>query len=372
LSDRTGRNEPEARLLLEHPRFLEELPKTDLHLHLDGSLRLETLQDLAHLQGVTLPASGAAALRESLASGTRTGSLEKYLKAFDVTLSVLQEPEALRRVAREIVEDARRDGVRYVEVRFSPILHLQRGHTMHAILERVLLGLEEGSKATGVLSGTIVCGMRHIDPKESERLAELAVAYKSRGVVGFDLAGAEQDNPAKRHREAFYIIRNNNVNCTCHAGEGYGAASIHQAIHYCGAHRIGHGTRLREDADLMSYVNDRRIPMEICLSSNLQTGLVDRLEDHPFPFYYEQGLRVTLNSDNTLVSATTMTREYRLAVEAFRLGIADVRKIVLNGFKSTFLPFPKKVALLTKVLDEMDELIAVTFGPIHVPPRDHF
>ena len=370
--DRIEQNEREAVMILEHPSFLRELPKTDLHLHLDGSLRVETLQELARTQSITLPVETELELRRQLTPETRPGSLEKYLEAFVITLSVLQEPENLRRVSREIVEDAAQDGVRYVEVRFSPILHLERGYAIETILEGVLAGLAEGSSATGIHSGTIICGMRHIDPKVSEKLAELAVAYKSKGVVGFDLAGAEQDFPAKHHREAFYIIRNNNVNCTCHAGEGYGPASIHQAIHFLGAHRIGHGTRLREDPDLMSYVNDRRIPMEICLSSNLQTGLVERLEDHPFPFYYRQGLRVTLNSDNTLVSATTMTREYRLAVEAFRLGIADVRKIVVNGFKSAFLPFPKKAALLTQVLDEMDGLIARTFGANYVPPRDHF
>ena len=370
--ERNEQSEREARMILEHPTFLRELPKTDLHLHLDGSLRVETLQDMARNQSIPLPVETELELRKHLTPETRPGSLEKYLEAFVVTLSVLQEPENIRRVAREIVEDAAADGVRYVEVRFSPILHRERGYTMESILEGVIQGLADGTEATGVLSGTIICGMRHIDPRLSETLAELAVAYKTRGVVGFDLAGAEQDYPAKHHREAFYIIRNNNVNCTCHAGEGYGPASILQAIHYCGAHRIGHGTRLREDPDLMAYVNDRRIPMEICLSSNLQTGLVDRIEDHPFPFYYKQGLRVTLNSDNTLVSATTMTREYRLAVEAFRLGVADVRKIVLNGFKSAFLPFTKKAALLTQVLDEMDGLIARTFGTQYVPPRDHF
>jgi adenosine deaminase len=366
------KRERESRMILEHPVFLRSLPKTDLHLHLDGSLRLATLGDLAREQGVALPAGDDAGLRERVVCGEGAGSLEKYLEAFDVTLSVLQEPEALHRVAREIVEDASRESVRYLEVRFSPILHLKNGHSTGQILEAVLAGLEDGSRETGVLSGTIVCGIRHMPPEDGIELAHLAVAYRSRGVVGFDLAGAELDFPAKHHREAFYIIRNHNVNCTCHAGEGYGPASIHQAIHYCGAHRIGHGTRLREDPELMAYVNDRRIPLEMCLTSNLHTGLVDRIEDHPFRFYHEEGLRVTLNSDNTLVSDTQMTREYRLAVEAFDLGIADVRKIVLNGFKSAFLPFRKKAAILTQVLDEMDGIIARTFGPSFVPPRDHF
>ncbi len=364
--------DPETALLLEHPTFLREIPKTDLHIHLDGSLRLETVRELAREQGVELATQSEAQLRERLVCGDACESLEEYLVAFDTTLSVLQEPQAVRRVAREVVEDAARENVRYVEVRFSPILHLQGGYEMHQILEAVLAGLQEASEATGTLTGAIVCGMRNLPPERTMALADLSVEYKSRGVVGFDLAGAEKDYPAKDHVEAFYKILNNNINCTCHAGEGYGPPSISQAIHYLGAHRIGHGTRLHEDPDLMAYVNDHRIPMEICLSSNLQTGVVSRLQDHPFRLYHDEGLRVTLNTDNTLVSATTITNEYRLAVEAFGLGIPDVRKLVLNGFKSTFLPFRKKVALLTRVLDELDGIIARTYGSKHVPPRDHF
>jgi adenosine deaminase len=278
----------------------------------------------------------------------------------------------MRRVAREVVEDAGKDNVRYIETRFSPILHLQGGHTEREILEAVLEGLEEGERNSDVVSGAIVCGMRNIHPRKSKELAQLAVDYKGKGVVGFDLAGAEKDYPAKDHIEAFYRILNNNVNCTCHAGEGYGPESIHQALHYCGAHRIGHGTRLHENPDLMHYVNNHRIPLEICLTSNLLTGAVARIEDHPFSIYFEHGLRVTLNTDNTLLADTTATQELRRAVEAFGLGVADVRRLVLNGFKSTFQPFHKKVSLMTRVLDEMDGIIARTFGAKHVPPRDHF
>jgi len=364
--------EIESRMILEHPEFLRSLPKTDLHLHLDGSLRLATIQELAAEQGVRLPADSEHELREHLVCGNACESLEEYLRAFGITLSVLQRPDALRRVAREVVEDAAAENVRYLEVRFSPILHLEEGCTDREILEAVIAGLAEGSEATGVIAGTIICGMRNIDPEKSKELAQLAVDYKDKGVVGFDLAGAEKDFPAKHHREAFYTILNNNVNCTCHAGEGYGPESISQALHYCGAHRIGHGTRLHEDADLLAYVNNHRIPLEICLTSNLQTGLVQVLKDHPFGFYYDQDLRVTLNTDNTLVSATTVTREYRLAVGAFTLGIADVRKVVVNGFKSAFLPMKKKTGLLTHVLDEVDGIISRTFGPQHVPTRDHF
>ena len=362
----------ETRMILDHPTFLQEIPKTDLHLHLDGSLRLSTVEDLAREQGVELKAKSADDLMQKLVCGDSCESLEEYLEAFDITLSVMQRPEACRRVAREVVEDAASQNVRYVEVRFSPILHIQDGFGMREILDGVLAGLEEGSRNTGVITGAIICGMRNIHPRKSKELADLAVEYKGKGVVAFDLAGAEKDYPAKDHVEAFYRILNNNVNCTCHAGEGYGPESIHQAIHYCGAHRIGHGTRLHEDPDLMDYVNNHRIPLEICLSSNLQTGVVSRLEDHPFRRYFDENLRVTLNTDNTLMSATDITQEYRLAVEAFGLRIQDVRKLVLNGFKSTFLPLKRKVSLLTQVLDELDGIISRTFGPGYIPPRDHF
>ena len=362
----------ETDLILEHPTFLRQIPKTDLHLHLDGSLRLSTVKELAVQQGVELKVKNEEDLRRRLVCGDSVESLEEYLEAFDITLSVMQDPDACRRIAREVVEDAAQENVRYMEVRFSPILHLQRGHPMHEILEAVLAGLEDGSRKTGVLTGAIVSGMRNVHPRKSKEMAELAVTYKNRGVVAFDLAGAEKDYPAKDHAEAFYRILNSNVNCTCHAGEGYGPESIHQAIHYCGAHRIGHGTRLHEDPDLMDYVNNHRIPLEICLTSNLHTGLVNDLRDHPFKLYYDEGLRVTLNTDNTLMSETTITNEYRVAVEAFRLGIPDVRKVVLNGLKSTFLPLKSKVAHLTRVLDELDGIISRTFGKDYVPPRDHF
>ena len=359
-------------MILEHPDFLRSLPKTDLHLHLDGSLRVETVEALARDQGMELTSDGSGDLSQVLVSGRKCDSLEEYLRAFETTLSVLQEPDAVRRAAFEVVQDAAGDNVRYVEVRFSPVLHLENGHSEREILEAMIAGLKAGSSDTGVQSGAIVCGMRNIDPEASQKLARLAVDYKDQGVVGFDLAGAEEDFPAKDHIEAFYTILNNNVNCTCHAGEGYGPESIHQAIHYCGAHRIGHGTRLHEDQDLLAYVNNHRIPLEICLSSNLQTGLVADIQDHPFRRYYNQGIRVTLNSDNTLVSNTNMTREYRLAVEAFQLGISDVRKILINGFKSAFLPIKNKMALLSQVSNEIDGLVAGTFGPEFVPPRDHY
>ncbi|MCA9728080.1 MAG: adenosine deaminase, partial [Candidatus Eisenbacteria bacterium] len=334
--------EPEKRTPMNVPSSLiHDLPKTDLHCHLDGSLRPATLLELARSQGVTLPSDDPEELKSHL-TPPPGGDLVDYLELFDLTLSVLDTEDSLSRVAFELAEDAARENVRYLEVRFAPNLHQKRGLTLEAILDAVLAGLRRAEREYRIRTGVLLCGIRHIDPKVSLRLAELAVAYKGRGVVGFDLAGAEKDWPAKDHLEAFYLIRNENINVTVHAGEAFGAPSIHQAIHYCGAHRIGHGTRLREDPDLLNYVNDHRIGVEVCLTSNLQTGVVGSFEEHPFRDYFNRGLRVSLNTDNRLMSGTSVTQEIMLAIETFSLSLADVRKILIHGFKSAFLPHAEK------------------------------
>ena len=251
--------------------LLNRLPKVELHCHLDGCLRPESMLEVADQDRISLPLNNVAELDSFLRIGKKRGTLEDYLKRFDITLSVMQTPESLTRFAYELIEDVARENVRYLEVRYSPILHTKHGMTLEEAVESVLLGLKNGEKDFGVKSGIIVCGIRSISPAISLKLADLSVQYKNRGVVGFDLAGAEENFPAKEHREAFYLIRNNNINATIHAGEAYGPASIHQAIHQCGANRIGHGTRLKEDKDLMQFVNDHRIPLEICLTSNWQT-----------------------------------------------------------------------------------------------------
>ena len=211
-----------------------------------------------------------------------------------------------------------------------------------------------GALADGkVQRGVLICGIRHMSPDTSIRLAELCVAYKNRGVIGFDLAGAEENFPAKAHRDAFQLILKNNVNCTAHAGEAYGPESIAQAIHFLGAHRIGHGTRLREDGDLLNYVNDHRIPIEVCLSSNLQTGTVDSFKHHPLKFYFDYGLRVTVNTDNRLMSDTTLTKEFGLAHREAGLSLEDLTTVIVSGFKSAFLPFRQKQDMLKMVNAEI-------------------
>jgi adenosine deaminase len=235
-------------------------------------------------------------------------------------------------------------------------LHLEKGLRGTQVVEAVLSGMERGRKEFGVDSGLIICGLRNIDPPTSLRLARLAVSFKDRGVVGFDLAGAEVDHPAKDHVEAFYLIRNNNIACTLHAGEAAGAASIHEAIHYCGAHRIGHGVRLVEDGSLFNFLNDRRIPIEICLRSNLQTGAVNTLSNHPLRLYFDAGMRLALSTDNRLITNTTLSDEYLLAAESFGFDFTELKRLAVQGFKSAFLPYREKKSMLRAVTITLDEM----------------
>ncbi|MGB5812518.1 MAG: adenosine deaminase [Polyangiales bacterium] len=333
--------------------YIETLPKTDLHVHLDGSLRLTTILDLAARQGVSLPSDSPEGLAHALHAGENTGSLVEYLKAFDTTLKVLQEADALHRVAYELAEDAAAENVRYMEVRYSPMLHTRGGLRLTTVVEAVLAGLWDAQKDHGVVANVILCGIRNISPESSFEMAQLAVAYKNRGVVAFDLAGAEYDNPAKHHLKAFKLVRDNNIAVTIHAGEAYGPASIHQAIHVCGAHRIGHGCRLREDGDLLHYVNDHRIALECCPSSNVQTGAVKGLRTHPLKLYHDLGLRVTINTDNRLITDTTVSKELWLCHTQMGLDHDDLRRMIINGFKAAFLPFHQKQTMLRAVAQEL-------------------
>jgi adenosine deaminase len=334
--------------------LLQALPKTDLHCHLDGSMRLSTILELAEQQGVKLPATDEDALAKVIHKGEVCRDLEDYLVAFDVTCSVLQTEAALFRAAYELAIDAAAENVRYLEVRYAPVLHQQRGLKLTAIVDSVLEGLRTAKRETRIKYGVILCGIRHMNPQSSVRLAELCVAYKNRGVVGFDLAGAEANFPAKEHREAFQLILKNNVNCTAHAGEAYGPESIGQALHYLGAHRIGHGVRLREDGDLLNYVNDHRIPLECCPSSNVQTRAVSEMAAHPLKFYFDYGLRVTINTDNRLITDTTVTNEYWIAHQELGLSLEDLTTVIVSGFKSAFLPFREKQDMLKAVNAEIE------------------
>lgn len=338
--------------------FFQKLPKTDLHVHLDGSLRLETILDLARIHGVELPSTDPTALRKTMNLGQNCGSLVEYLKAFDVTLRVMQHEDALYRVAYELAEDVAKENVRYMEVRYAPMLHTRLGLKITSVVEAVLAGLRAAHDSLGVESNVIICGIRNISPESSLEMAELAVAYKGRGVVGYDLAGAENDHPAKHHKKAFQLVRDNNINCTIHAGEAYGPESIAQALHVCGAHRIGHGCRLREDGDLLHYINDHRIPLECCPSSNVQTGAVRDLASHPLKLYFNLGLRVTINTDNRLVTDTTVSQELWHCHTQMGMSLRDIKQMVVAGFKSAFLPFHIKQAYLRRVTEELEHFTA--------------
>jgi adenosine deaminase len=343
--------------------LLRALPKTDLHCHLDGSLRLGTVLDLAEKQKIRLPADTPEGLAKAIHMGETCASLEDYLVAFDVTLAVLQREEALYRVAYELATDCAEENVRYLEVRYSPVLHTREGLKPTTIVDAVLEGLRHAQRDAGIKSNVIICGIRHMDPQTSVRLAELAVAYKGKGVVGFDLAGAEEGHPARHHHEAVQLILDNNVNVTIHAGEAYGPDSIAQAVHKCGAHRIGHGVRLRESGDLLNYLNDHRIPLEMCPSSNVQTRSVPDFANHPLKFYFDFGLRVTVNTDNRLITDTTATKELLLAHREMGFTLEDLCTVLVQGFKSTFLPFREKQELLRAVNAEIAEVLARFAGP---------
>jgi adenosine deaminase len=335
--------------------LLRRLPKAELHCHLDGSLRPETMLDLGLELDKVMPAPDAESLREYMTVDDAR-NLEDYLERFAITLSVMQTEPALERIAYELAEDSARDGVHYIEVRYAPVLNVREGLSLEQAVEAPLRGLARAEAEHGIKGRVIVTAIRSMAPSVSQELAELAVAYKHRGVVGFDLAGGEVGHPAKAHRKAFEYARGHDLACTCHAGEGDGADSVRQAVHVCGAHRIGHATRLIEDTSLTDYCNDRRIALEICLTSNVQTRAADSYESHPFREYYDRGLNVVLNTDNRLMSGVTLTDEYVHAAESLDFGFDELARVALNGFESCFLPYEERMQLVAEVQREIAAL----------------
>ena len=337
--------------------LLRLLPKAELHCHLDGSLRPATMLELGHEHGKPMPAPDTDALREFMRVDDAR-HLEDYLERFAITLSVMQTESALERVAFELAEDAAADGVHYIEVRYAPVLNTREGLTLEQAVEAPLRGLARAERQHGIVGRVIVCSLRHMPLSTSQELAELAVAYRHHGVVGFDLAGGEVGNPARAHAPAFQYARSHDLPCTCHAGEGDDAGSVREAIHVCGAHRIGHATRLIEDTSLTDYCNDRRIPLEICLTSNVQTRAARSYATHPFREYFDRGLNVVLNTDNRLMSGTTLTDEYLHAAKSLEFTFDELAEVALNGFESAFLPYPERVRLAAKARDEIAALRA--------------
>lgn len=343
---------------------IRQAPKAVLHDHLDGGLRPATVLELATACGYDeLPADNAETLGNWFRDAADSGSLERYLETFAHTVAVMQTPEGLRRVARECAEDLAADGVVYAEVRFAPEQHLERGLTLDEVVEHTLAGFREGEETAAVAGNPIrvtclLTAMRHA--ARSREIAELAVRFRHRGVGGFDIAGAEAGFPPTRHLDAFEYVRANLGFFTIHAGEAFGLPSIHEALAFCGCDRLGHGVRITDDifdSDteprlglVANYVRDKRIPLELCPSSNVQTGAVPSIDKHPFDLLARLRFRVTVNTDNRLMSDTDMSREMLKLVETFGYGWSDLERFTINAMKSAFIPFPDRLRLIDEVI----------------------
>ena len=345
--------------------MIRQAPKALLHDHLDGGLRPSTVIDIAGQIGYEdLPSTDEAELAAWFRNAAHSGSLVRYLEPFAHTVAVMQTPESLHRVAFECVEDLAEDNVVYAEVRFAPELHLSAGLSLDEVVEAVLAGFADGEKAAAAEGRTImvrclVTAMRHA--ARSRDIAELAIRFRDKGVVGFDIAGAEAGNPPSRHLDAFEYMRANSARFTLHAGEAFGLPSIKEALAFCGTDRLGHGVRITDDiiqfpdgtAELgrvAAIVRDKRIPLEMCPTSNVQTGAVPSIEKHPFDLLARLRFRVTVNTDNRLMSDTTMSREMLALVETFGYGWSDLERFTINAMKSAFIHFDERLAIIDEVI----------------------
>ena len=347
------------------PEMIRQAPKALLHDHLDGGLRPATVIEIADQVGYGgLPSSDEAELAGWFRTAAHSGSLVRYLEPFAHTVAVMQTPDALYRVAAECVADLAADNVVYAEVRFAPELHIAGGLCLDEVVDAVLAGFADGEK-TAAADGRLikvrclVTAMRHA--ARSRDIAELAVRFRDSGVVGFDIAGAEAGNPPSRHLDAFEYMRAHNARFTIHAGEAFGLPSIHEALAFCGTDRLGHGVRIVDDIEesadgaarlgrLAALVRDKRIPLELCPSSNVQTGAVPSIAEHPFDLLARLRFRVTVNTDNRLMSDTTMTKEMYRLVEAFGYGWSDLERFTINAMKSAFIHFDERLAIIDEVI----------------------
>lgn len=347
------------------PDTVRTAPKVLLHDHLDGGLRPDTVVDLA-AQGDydALPTTDPAELGAWFRAAAGSGTLERYLETFSHTVGVMQTPEALCRVAAECVEDLADDGVVYAEVRFAPELHTARGLSLDAVVQAVLEGFALGTNRAAaqgrrIRVGCLLTAMRHA--ARSREIAELAVRYREDGVVGFDIAGAEAGFPPTRHLDAFEYLRQQNGHFTIHAGEAFGLRSIWEALQWCGADRLGHGVRIVDDiavepdgsarlGRLAAYVRDKRIPLELCPTSNVQTGAVGSVAEHPFGLLADLRFRVTVNTDNRLMSGCTVSSELAALADAFGYGWSDLQRFTVNAMKSAFIGFDERLAIIDDVV----------------------
>lgn len=335
--------------------LLARLPKAELHVHLDGSLRPGTMVDLARAARVQLPSTDPESLRRHMRVDDAR-NLEEFLTRFELTIALLQTPEAIERVAYEMVEDAAADGIRLLEVRYCPRLSTRRGLSMDEVLAAERRGLERGERDFGVRTGIINCALRQQEPAHSLEIAEASVRWRDRGVVALDLAGGEAGRPPGQHRHAFDHAALGGLRVTVHAGEAAGPESVREALTLCHAERLGHGTRIHEDPALEDYVRDRQVAVEINLTSNLQTRVVERAADHPVRRYLQHGMLVTLCTDSWLMCDTTLTDEYDLAQRELGFTREEIDRMILNGFAAAFLPWPEKARILAEVRAELESL----------------
>jgi len=338
---------------------LKRLPKALLHDHLDGGLRPQTVIELADQFGYRgLPTTDVDELSNWFHRGAKRNDLVLYLETFAHTVGVMQHREAIERVARECAEDLAADGVVYAEVRFAPELATDAGLTLDEVVEAVLTGFADGSAGTDLRIYVICSAMR--TAARSSEIAELAVRWRDRGVVGFDIAGAEAGYPPTRHLDAFEFIRRENFHSTIHAGEAFGLPSIWEAVQFCGAERLGHGVRIVDDITgeagqeqlgrLATYIRDRRIPLELCPTSNINTGVCASIAEHPIGMLRRLRFRVTVNTDNRLMSNTSMTHEFQQLHDAFGWGIDDFEWLTINAMKSAFAPFPERLQIINEII----------------------
>ncbi|MGA0230714.1 MAG: adenosine deaminase [Ilumatobacteraceae bacterium] len=341
-------------------------PKALLHDHLDGGLRPATVVELAAEFGYSsLPTSDIDDLARWFNRGAKRNDLVLYLETFAHTVGVMQHADALERVARECAEDLAADGVVYAEVRFAPELNREAGLTLDEVVGAVIKGFEAGSAGTALTIRTILCAMR--TAAHSREIAELAVRWRDAGVVGFDIAGAEAGHPPSRHLDAFQYVQRENFHSTIHAGEAFGLPSIWEALQYCGAARLGHGVRIVDDITgesgheelgrLASFVRDRRVPLELCPTSNVNTGVCASIAEHPIGLLRRLRFRVTVNTDNRLMSDTSMSREFTQLTEAFDWGLNDFEWLTINALKSAFIPFPERLRIINGVVKPGYELL---------------
>jgi adenosine deaminase len=347
---------------------IRQAPKVLLHDHLDGGLRPTSVIELAREQGYkNLPTTDVDDLREWFKRGANRHDLTLYLETFAHTVGVMQSKDALERVAAECAEDLAADGVVYAEVRFAPELHTEGGLTLDEIVDAVASGFAQGSAANGIRVGILCTAMR--TAARSLEIAELSVRHRDRGVVGFDIAGAEKGYPPTQHLDAFQLVQRENFHFTIHAGEAFGPPSIWEAIQYCGAERLGHGVRIIDDiwfdedgqatlGRLAAYVRDRRIPLEMCPSSNVHTGVSDSIADHPIKQLTDLRFRVTVNTDNRLMSDCSMTSEMQALVDAFGWGLADMQWLTINAMKSAFIPFDERLRIINDIKARYAALMA--------------